>query len=155
MSAIKWAARDQLQRADAGTRTSVGMDGKSQRGFYPTDWHTKVKGILIWLDFALQEKTSNCPNFRSEKKKDHKSETPCTQTGETPLQHWGSWFYLMNEFSRSCNTPLIMPAESSSRLGLEISYSRGAASPGASCACGCGIRSAERQAASGRAFSCV
>jgi len=90
-------------------------------------------------------------------KKDHKGETPCTQTGQTPLQHCGCWFYLINEFSRTCNTLLIMPAESSGRLGLEIPCSRGSASPSASCACECGIRirscgksSGKRQAASGK-----
>jgi hypothetical protein len=28
------------------------MDGKGKRGFYPTDWRSKVKRILIWLDLA-------------------------------------------------------------------------------------------------------
>ena len=126
-------------------------DGKGKRGFYPTDWRPKVKRILIWLDFASQERLRTFRIEDSRKgfvtifglprraKKDHKGETPCTQTGQTPLQHWGCWFYLMNEFSRTCNTPLIMPAESSGRLALEIPCSRGSASPGASC--GCGIRS--------------
>jgi len=28
-------------------------------------------------------------------KKDHKGEMPSTKTGQTPLQDWGCWFYLM------------------------------------------------------------
>ena len=40
------------------------MNGKSKRGFYPTDWHPKVKGILIWLDFPPPRKGFEPSEFK-------------------------------------------------------------------------------------------